>query len=69
MIESPLLFTGVQILPNVLIDRVVAGPLVANVKICSAAIALTNSDGFDGDIGMLPEKISANQIIGRWARA
>jgi hypothetical protein len=69
MIEPPLLFTGIQILPHVLIKRIIAGFLVANVKICSTAIALTNADRFDSDIGMLPEKISANNIIARWPRA
>jgi hypothetical protein len=69
MIEFPLLFTGVQILPHVLINRVVARPFVANLKVCSTAIALTNPDGFDSDIRMLPEEISANQIIARWPRA
>jgi hypothetical protein len=59
MIELPLLFTGIQILPYVLINRIIAGFLVANVKICSTAIALTNADKFDSDIRMLPEEISA----------
>jgi hypothetical protein len=69
MIESPLLFTGIQILPHVLINCIIAGFLVANVKICSTAIALTNADKFDGGIGMLPEEVSANDIIAGWARA
>ena len=69
MIEFPPLFTGVQILPYVLINRIVAGFLVANVKICSTAIALTNADKFDSDIGMLPEEVSANNIIVGWPRA
>jgi hypothetical protein len=53
VIEFPPLFTGVQILPHVLINRVVSRPLVANVKVCSTAIALTNPDEFDSDIRML----------------
>jgi len=69
VIKSPLLFTGIQILPHVLINGIVAGVLVANVKICSTAIALANADKFDSDIGMLPEKVSANDIIAGWARA
>ena len=69
MIEPPVLFTGIQILPHVLINCIIAGFLVANVKICSTAIALTNADKFDGDIGMLPEKVSADDIIARWPRA
>jgi len=44
VIELPLLFTGIQILPHVLINRIIAEFLVANVKICSTAIALTNAD-------------------------
>jgi hypothetical protein len=69
MIEPPVLFTGIQILPYVLINCIIAGFLVANVKICSTAIALTNADKFDGDIGMLPKKVSADNIIARWPRA
>jgi hypothetical protein len=69
MIEPPLLFTGIQILPHVLINCIIAGFLVANVKICSTAIALANADKFDGHIEMLPEKVSADNIIARWPRA
>jgi hypothetical protein len=69
MIEPPLLFTSIQILPDVLIKRVITGFLVANVKICRTAIALTNADKFDSDIGMLPEKVSANNIVARWPGA
>ena len=69
MIEFPLLFTGIQILPHVLIKRVVAGSLVTNMKICGTTVAFANADGFDAHIGMLPEEVSANEIIARWAGA
>jgi hypothetical protein len=69
VIEAPLLLTGIQILPHVLIKRIIAGLLVANMKICGTAIALTDTDKFDSHIGMLSEKVSANNIIARWPRA
>ena len=55
MIESPLLFNRIQILPHVLINRIVARLFLANVEICSTDVALTNADKLDSDIGVLPK--------------